>query len=174
MLNRVPVRPGVVDAGFVSTWSARYPVSELEERLLTEVSAAIGARGFLTRSDLADVGRWKSNRSAGHLERNSDADIEDLTRLALASPDRLKHKVLCLLRGVGPPVASAILTVAYPDRFTVMDVRVLEVLHTFGELRSRTPRYYDYLLRCNEIAARAGCGLRTLDRALWQWGKERG
>jgi hypothetical protein len=172
MVTGVRGGSGVVDAGFVRMWSARYRVSELEERLLTEVSDGIAARAFLTRDDLMQVGRWKSSRSADHLERNSDQDIEELTRLALVSPDRLKERVLCLLRGVGPPVASAILTVAYPERFTVMDVRVLEVLHTFGELRSRTPHYYDYLLRCHALAARAGCGLRALDRALWQWAKE--
>jgi hypothetical protein len=104
--------------------------------------------------------------------RNCDEDIEDVTRLALAAPERLRHRVLDLLGGVGVPVASALLTVCQPTRFTVIDYRAIETLQAHGELDG-WPSYPDYLQVCRALADRVGTDLRTLDRALWQWSKER-
>ncbi|WP_330441091.1 hypothetical protein OHB44_15530 [Micromonospora sp. NBC_00821] len=169
-----PVRTEVgITREFVQTWSRRYEVSERENDVFGRVGPAVAARGYYDRSDLLEVVRWKSPRSTTYVARNSDCDIADLTRMALAAPQRLRHRILGLLDGVGVPIASALLTVCEPSVFTVIDYRAIETLRAHGELDS-SPSYTLYLQVCSELARRVGADLRTLDRALWQWSKMQG
>ncbi|MFG2049915.1 hypothetical protein ACGFIW_21115 [Micromonospora sp. NPDC048935] len=158
---------------FVLYWSDRYQVRPLETDVLDVVGPAVAKRGYYNRSDLRQVVLWKSPRSTTYIERNSDSDIEDLTRMALAAPERLRHRILCLLDGVGVPIASALLMACEPSAFTVTDFRAIETLRAHGEL-SQQPNYMSYLQVCTDLAKRANTDLRTLDRALWQWSKEQG
>ena len=78
------------------------------------------------------------------------------------------------LHGVDLPVASAILTAIFPERYTVMDCHVLEAL---GYPRQDVHFYEDFLAFCKHVLAAgagpqpgdAGAPLRTLDCALRQW-----
>jgi hypothetical protein len=163
-----------IDAEFVRRWSDRYKTPPLEQRLLNDVGPAVAARGYYHRQEFLDVGRWKSSRSKPYLNRNRDEDIEDITRLALAAPERLRHRILDLLAGVGIPMASALLAVADTSRFTVIDFRAIETLRAHGELASKRPSYTEYLAVCHTVADRVRTDLRTLDRALWQWSQDGG
>lgn len=162
-----------IDKAFVETWASKYPVAA-ERELFERVGPSVAERGHYVRDDFVAVGRWKAARATSRMQRNSKADIEDVTRLAFCAHDRFKHLVLALLDGVGVPMASALLTVWAPDRFTVIDFRALETLGAFGELDERRPPYPEYLGLCRGIASRTGSDLRSLDRALWQWSKEQG
>lgn len=162
-----------IDAAWVKRWSERYPVAA-EVTLFNELGPLIAARGYYTREEFMQVELWKSKRAKPYLARNSDADIEDITRLALTAPERLRHRVLDLLSGVGIPMASALLTVAYPYRFTVIDYRAIETLSAYRDLEGGWPSYSRYRALCGDIASRSNTDLRTLDRALWQWSKEQG
>ncbi len=75
------------------------------------------------------------------------------------------------LSGVQVPVASAILTVMYPDKYTVIDFRALEALGVVRYTASIS-LYVEYLAYCRALARKCDVDLRTLDRALWQWSKE--
>lgn len=173
----------MLDHDFVAKWSQRYAVNDLERRLLDEVGPAVADHGYFERDELRQVGEWKSPRVRPRLAANPADDVIDVTRTALAAPERLQHRILGLLRGVGDPMASALLTVWAPDRHTVLDFRATEALdefhrrgalsepaptHTTGAL----PDYVEYLRLCRAIAGRIGVSLRDLDRALWQWGRE--
>ncbi len=162
-----------IDAEWVKRWSDRYPTAA-EAELFDELGPAVAARGYYTRDELMQVGEWKSPRAKSYLARNPDSDIEDISRLALAAPERLRHRILVLLGGVGIPMASALLTVADPYRFTVIDYRAIETLRAYGELDVRWPSYSSYRALCRDLADRTATDLRTLDRALWQWSKEHG
>jgi hypothetical protein len=76
--------------------------------------------------ELARVNRWKlpTQRNRGRLAKNSDADIESVTKRALAAPEHLQLYVFQLLHGVSDAVASALLVFPFPDRHTVIDFRV--------------------------------------------------
>lgn len=178
-------RTSMIDAAFVRTWSARYPTEreptrtlelEIERKLLEEVGPAVATRGYYVRSEFLRVGRWKSPRSITYLEHNTDDDIEYVTRSALAAPERLQHRFLDVLSGVGVKMASALLMIPAPERFTVCDFRAIETLGRPGELDTgfNPDDYLSYLRLCRALANRVGTNLRTLDRALWQWSKERG
>lgn len=77
------------------------------------------------------------------------------------------------LSGVGLPTASVLLHFAFPEALPILDVRALESLGIRGR-SSYTPAFWSaYVTACREIAARHGVSLRTLDKALWQYSKER-
>lgn len=106
------------------------------------------------------------------LLRNRTEEIEDALRLAvLARTERTAVAVLCGLRGVGLPLASAILTAIKPEQYTVFDIRALRSL---GCIRSNgtIDFYLSYLLFCRGLAQDSKVDLRTLDRALfWNGGR---
>ncbi len=172
------------DPDFVRHWSDRYvaEMPRLEQTLLDDIGPASAVRGHMTPDDLEQVGRWKAARATGYLARNEPALVEDVTRVAFATdtPDRLRHRILCLLAGVGHPMASAILTVWRPAENTVLDYRAVEALQELAKRgvldsdapkgrRSALPDYWTYLQLYLPIAERLGVSCRDLDRALWKW-----
>ena len=135
-----------------------------------------GARirnGEYTRVNLLKIIKWKNGRGVSHLKRNSDDEIADALNLAVAAKtDRAAAAVLTALHGVQVPVASAILTTIDPERFTIIDFRALEAL---GVKKSNITIdfYLSYLKQCRKLARINKVPLRELDRALWQWSKEK-
>ena len=129
--------------------------------------------GQCTRSNLGAIFEWKTNgRGRSRLLKNSDAEIADALNLAMeAKTDRAAVAVLMGLNGIQVPVASAILTAIFPERFTIIDFRALEALGV-TEASVTVDFYLAYLNACRKLARDNKVSLRTLDRALWQWSKE--
>jgi hypothetical protein len=179
------VPTGAIDRAFVTRWSQRYlsddpTAAAKEDQLLTELGGAVRKRGWYSKSELIQVGEWKARgRIRGRLALNSDAEVEEITRTALAAPDDRQHLILGRLHGVADPMASALLMVWDPERHTVLDFRAfaaLERLQRRGLLKEEVPErnglyppYPAYLQCCRAIALRLGVSLRDLDRALWKW-----
>lgn len=161
-----------IKKAFVAKWSEQYlaDVPSAEVELLDRVGPAVAARGHYERDEFLAVGKWKSPRPGKHLAANSDADIVDVTRIALGAPTRLQHRILTLLNGVQVPMATALLAVAQPDRHTIFDVRGAEALVRVGAWDGQGG-YPSYREASVLVAAALGVSLRTLDRALWQWSK---
>jgi hypothetical protein len=132
------------------------------------------ARGPFDRDDLRIIFRWKTNgRGISRLERNGDSEMDDAIRLALAAKtERAAIAVLCGLSGVDVPVASAIMTALRPERYTVIDFRALEALGS--PTKTSVDFYLLYLTECRRLASEHRVSIRDLDRALWQWSKDRG
>jgi hypothetical protein len=130
--------------------------------------------GKYTRTNLAVIFEWKTKgRGRSRIQRNSNAEVSDALKLAAeAKTDRAALAVLTGLRGVGVPVASAILTAMHPKRFTVIDFRALEALGVKAPAIS-IEFYLKYLCECRILAKKHTVDVRTLDRALWQWSKEK-
>jgi len=134
-------------------------------------------RGYLNKTELIEIVRWKSPRSETYAQRNSCEEVEEITLEAFADQDPCSavRKLDCL-RGVGVRMASAILTVFDPCRYTVLDVRAWASLERLGlrELGLKTSMSLDnaetygaYLSACRRLAVEHGVSLRTLDRCLW-------
>jgi hypothetical protein len=167
-------------AAFVHRWSAEYWTRSnatertLEEHLLDEVGPNVAERGYYKKAELIEVGKWKARgRIRKRIDANSEEDVSAISEHALAvgTPDYVRHWSLQRLKGVGSPMASALLSVWAPQRFTVLDFRAAQALLRLGELPGpdETPDYPTYLHCCREIAQRLGVALRQLDRALWTW-----
>ncbi len=132
------------------------------------------ASGDFNRENLITIAEWKSPRPIALIEDHTDEDIAAALQLASApaTPEALTVAVLTALNGVGSPMASAILAAIHPERYTVLDFRALESLGI--ENRPDSFAFYvAYRKACRELAEKHGTTLRTLDRALWQWSKER-
>ena len=104
----------------------------LEDYLFSDVTNAFHERGYLTPEEFFAIVIWKTNRAktavkrklAKH-DRNLTVAVADLTRaIGQAATDREKLRIFLEDWQFGLPMATAILTVLYPDRFTVYDVRV--------------------------------------------------
>jgi hypothetical protein len=95
-------------------------------------------RGWLTRSEFLAMCRWKSPRAMRHYRLNLPATVRAASRAALSTrSERRRLELLTSLRGVNVPVASAILTLLYPRRYGVLDIRAWQILHALGAVASR-------------------------------------
>ncbi len=157
----------------VADYSDKYGQGpEGERRLFEEVGPRVADRGFYERDEFLDVVRWKNSRGLGHAEGNAAVEVQEASRLAFMATDPWSWQILTLLSGVRTAVASAVLTVAFPDRYTVIDRRAVGTLRTAKRLGDEWPSYDRYLELCRAIADEVGVSLRTLDRALWKYSQE--
>jgi hypothetical protein len=185
----MPTEPRVelqVDRAFIRRWSRAYLESQRpdeaarEAELFGEIGPAARARGSFTRDEFLAVGEWKSVRARSKLRSNPAELVGSVTRQALEAPDE-RLSVLTSLHGVGDPIASALLSVWDPHRYTVIDVRAEGALRAAGLLPSTSSTGYGlYLATCRRLADRYAppdadiSPLRALDRALWKWSQARG
>jgi hypothetical protein len=169
----------LITVEWVQQWAHEYERHELgalEQRLFDTTGPAVADRGYFTRDEFISVGKWKASRATGTMNRNTDEDIEDVTRMALAAPLRLRHRVLTVLAGVQRPMASALLTVWRPTEHTVIDRYLIGALKRLELITEDDITYVAYLELCRSLVDRLGndTSLRDLDRALWKWWLEEG
>jgi hypothetical protein len=150
--------------------AARY---EYQDHTLTSLKSSIQQRGYLLKDELREIARWKAPRSAGHVEKNAEKYVSEVTRFCLRTPnERARIEVLATLDGVSWPTASVILHFFHLEPYPILDYRALwsvsiDVPSQYGfELWSK---YVDF---CRRIAKKNRVRMRTLDKALWQYSKE--
>lgn len=154
---------------------------EEEAYLFDTVGPRFRKQGELSAYDFFLIVRWKANRAiskvAARLLRESGPDLEKavsrLTRQIFTAKDA-RERFLVLVRGwrFRLPMASAILTVLYPDDFTVYDARACDQVKGFHALPARQNadtlwRGYLEFKAAVQRAAPAGLSLRDKDRFLW-------
>jgi hypothetical protein len=152
-------------------WLERYLFEDVRQRFHTEHS--IGA------FDLFSIVIWKANRAKSHIAHRLLAQHRDLERAARqlsaglwkATTERERLELLMRDWGFRLPVASAILTVLWPDQFTVYDERVCSEVGDFSWLANRKPeRVWESYCAFRESVRRVApphLGLRDQDRFLW-------
>ena len=98
----------------------------------------------------------------------------DVTRTAFGTRnDELKIRVLLLLTGVSWPTASVILHFCDAERYPILDVRALWSVG-FHTVPAYTYAFWrDYTRFIRGVSDRSRLSMRTIDRALWQYSKER-
>jgi len=137
--------------------------------------AAARSRGYLTKGELEAVCRWKSARAMPLVRSNHSRQIRRATAAALRSrSERQRLDALLTLRGVSIPMASAALTLLYPRRYGVLDIRVWQLLHTVGAVevnRGGTGFTFEhwsrFLALIRQLAAEHGVTARTVERTLF-------
>lgn len=128
------------------------------------------ADGNVDAGLLVTVAKWKSPRRSALLAKNEPHTLKEALRIARDKLDvEQKMGALCKLHGVGPRMASAILTAMYPTQYLVIDVRALDTLG-LGDRTNYEALYPEYLSYCLQQAAKAGMELREFDRAIWKAG----
>ena len=157
----------------VMYWAARYSYADDAE--VEAIGRSASKRGSYTRDEFLTVTRWKTQRSRSRCEGNDEASVEATTRLALSTPDeRIRIEAFTRLHGVAYPTASVLLHFARPDAYPIIDFRALWSLGWDSPPMSYTfDFWWEYTEACRSQAKDAGVRMRTLDRALWQFSKER-
>jgi hypothetical protein len=94
--------------------------------------ATVRSYGSISRARLWRIGYIKSTRKSELLKQNDSAVVRDKTKKAfLADNERDRISLLCELRGVSVPRASAILSWTHPERWPVIDQRAWRTLRRF-------------------------------------------
>lgn len=153
---------------------------DLETFLFRDVHQRFQEQGWLDAFDLLSIVIWKANRAKSRIARRLlatsgcstlDEAARQLTcRIHSAGTARERLAVLIDEWGFLLPMASAILSVLYPDEFTVYDDRVCKELKGFKHLGQLTaaqriwPDYEAYMRRVR--ASRSELSLRDCDRLL--------
>ncbi|MYA31833.1 MAG: hypothetical protein F4Y31_11435 [Gammaproteobacteria bacterium] len=125
-------------------------------------------------SDLQEVARWKYPGPAVRqlVAVNSSADVEEISRVSFATDsERLRIGALMTLHGVAGPMASVILHFIFPDRYPVLDKRVMRTIG--APIAYQFDRWLQYGAFCRRACKHYGVTLRALDEALWQYDYER-
>ena len=129
-------------------------------------------RGSMTKEESLTVTTWKSRRPKRWLEDNTADDIKDATQSAFSTTNaRVRIGVLMTLQGVSYPMASAILHLVCKD-VPLLDVNALAALNE-KKPPSYTFQFWNvYCAELLKIAGKSSLPLRTIDRALWMFGKK--
>jgi len=113
---------------------------DLENYLFNEVNKRFHKQRYLEAFDFFCIIIWKANRAKTTMARRLKKYSKDLDKVCRDITEdvyRSNNKLKTLLEwGFRLPMASAILTVFYPDDFTVYDIRVCEVLSKYHKLGS--------------------------------------
>jgi uracil-DNA glycosylase family 4 len=157
----------------VMYWTARYAYADDAE--VEAIGSRARERGWYTRDEFLTVARWKSPRSRRRCEENDESHVKAATLLALSTPDeRQRIEALTQLHGIDYPTASVLLHLAHQDPYPIIDFRALWSLGVETPPSAYSFTYWwAYTQACRSLATDAGVRMRTLDRALWQFSKER-
>ena len=154
-------------------WADRFTDSS-EDRIEATLAPRVRTRGFLLRDEFLALCRWKTPRSQPRCASNDEDYVREVTRVALATRnEELKIRALLLLAGVSWPTASVILHFCDRRPYPILDMRAL-----WSVGYARPPAYtfaiwWDYTRFVRGIRSRTGLSMRAIDRALWQYSKER-
>jgi hypothetical protein len=157
----------------IPVWAARYFYPK-ESEIVDGVAPMARDRGYLNLAEFLALCFWKSPRTRPRCEENREALVEAVTRTALSAEDEeLKIRVLLLLSGVSWPTASVILHFCDRGRYPILDYRALWSLG----VKKAPPYNYEFWARYRDfvrgLADRISLDMRTIDRALWQYSKEK-
>lgn len=143
-----------------------------QDDAIANAMQAAAARGHMTRDDLIVVAtwKWKGGRTRQLCKLNSEEDVAEITRVSFSTrSERLRIGALLALSGVQWPMASVILHFAFPTKYPILDVRAMAAVG--GSKLYTFEKWQAYCNLCRQCASENGVSMRTLDKALWTFGK---
>lgn len=150
----------------------------LEDYIFNEIHKNFQEHGHLLPEEFFAIVIWKRNASKTKiikgLKKDGRSILEITSKISAAKTREGKLNILLLpkIEGIAISFASAILSVLYPDDFTVADYRAYTSLKYFGGEINSNPTsslsaYFKYLDECKILAHKYGFSLRDFDRILW-------
>lgn len=152
---------------------------DTEKYLFDVVGFEAKSRGYLTFKEFYQIAMWKSVRpKKRYIANENKQHIKSITKMAFARTNEVeKIKLLCELKGVAIPTASAILTIVFPEKYAVIDVRCMETLRE--KFKQEIGKYVslktwsDYLRIMRKLAKENNITPRELDMALFAMHREK-
>ena len=161
------------DRNQINEWSSKY-IYPSEDAVRNEIAPRAKKLGHLSKSDFVTLCRWKSPRTTKLCQINDEDFIRAVTSTALSSNnEQLRIKIMTLLAGVEWPTASTILHFCSTDRYPILDFRALWSLGVDVPDGYDFEFWWEYTMYCRRLADQVGVEMRILDRALWQYSKEK-
>ena len=137
---------------------------------------------YLNAEEFEEILEWKLGQQMGRQRKMRTANTEEIIRpitgvaLSISHSDQeyeleLRVRTLCVLRGVGVPVASAILALTFPEKYAVIDFRGWRQI--FGEERKVffVSEYKRYMTEIRRLASELGWLAQETDYAIWEYDK---
>ena len=171
------LRQELQDRSKIQEWA--WKKCGVDDTPIKKLVPGIRERGYLTKLELIEVAKWKvptGRNSVWRIETMSPTNVERITRdafLLTDDIDRLRH--LYKLEGVNSAISSAILHWFHNDRYPIWDkharwsVRLNECEHEYKNVFERWKAYVEF---CRATADKYDVCMRTLDRALLQYGRD--
>jgi hypothetical protein len=135
---------------------------------------------YLTAAEFEETLQWKLGQQIGRQRERRSANTEEIIRavtglaLTIAHSDKeyeleLRMGILCSLRGVAVPVASAVLALVFPEEYAVIDFRGWRQVFGEGETVFSIPKYKRYLREVRRLADELGWPVQEVDHAIWEY-----
>lgn len=145
----------------------------LEEYLFQDVGPRFRKTGTLSAEDFFCIVIWKANRAKTNIKKKLSKtttlseSIRKLTNdvVKAKSPEE-KLETMIKKWKFGLPMATAILTVLYPEDFTIYDYRVREQLG-LDDIYSVKKYFKDFLPVVKKYAESRNESMRETDKELW-------
>ena len=139
---------------------------------------------YLTRNELEPIYVWKLRDQYGRQKElrdsNTDSAYVTVSQAALSVHEgdwdyeaELRLGILTSLRGVAVPVASAILALAEPDRYCVIDFRGWRAVVGEEKQGFSIRDYKRYLAAVRELADQLQWPVQEVDLAIWEYDRGR-
>ncbi len=170
----VPYRTSSDDYALTEHLKARFAQLRRERRSL-----------YLTSEEFDEILSWKLRGQYGRQQQRRKANMEDVIRTVTGAALTVTHSdeeyeielrvgILCALRGVGVPVASAVLALVFPQKYAVIDFRGWR--QVFGEERTTfsIPDYKKYLREVRRLADELNWPVQEVDLAIWEYDRVNG
>lgn len=140
----------------------------------------IKQQAYFNKSEFIQMCSWKSPRPRRLYESNSNAVIRRVSiKVFAAGCEKEKVELLTNLKGVRIPTASAILTLTDPQNYGVIDIRVWQVLYSYGVVINRPSgvgfsfeNWIKYLERLRFWAKNFNVTVREVERVMFEHHKE--
>ena len=140
---------------------------------------------FLDTDDFEAILRWKLRGQYGRQRKKRAANTDEVIRavtgaaLSISHDDRdheldLRVAILCALRGVGVPVASAILALICPGEYAVIDFRGWRQVFDEERRSFSIADYKRYLAQLRRLASKLGWPVQQVDLAVWEYDRRTG
>ena len=138
---------------------------------------------YLDLNDFDRILRWKLRqqyaRQKSLRSKNTEGIIKDITCLAfnISHEDEdyeleFRLRLLTTLRGVGIPVASAVLALCYPEQYAVIDFRGWRQIFGVEKRNFSINDYKRYLKEIKILAAELGWLPQEVDLAIWEYDRQ--
>lgn len=175
------LREELRDRSKIQDWAGKYPVDcdICIENLVFEVKK----RGYLTKCELIELAKWKVRKKRNtfrNVIKNHPNDVKKFTRDAFRAT--VDDSIYYLynqrprrdfgLHGVRIPMGSAILHWFHEDPYPIWDRHAIwSVQLDKNQYKNNFERWKAYVEFCRETADEYEVCMRTLDRALLQYGR---
>ena len=138
-----------------------------EDKFLSEVKSYASNHRHLSRFQFMRLAEWKSPRLKEHANRNTDDEINEITKISLsAKTERCRITSLLGLSGVSWPMASVILHVCHIEKYPILDVRASGALGFKKIPLYNFDFWLSYVMFCRTQAKIYNVSMRDFDRSL--------